>query len=575
MATGPWLPSSFMAESAKRTQLNILFVNYGDFTANSLNHISLFARALTDKGHACVVAVPADSDTIRVILQPAFVPKTYEEVLASPLCFPDKRGADILHAWTPRENVRRFTVAYRHAVPGRTLVHLEDNEDHLLSAMLGCQVNELRTAVGLRLADSAPQALSHPVRYRAFLRVVDGATTIVDTLREFVPEGTPVLTLPPGVDFSLYRPQPSDAALRAELGLRDGEKVIVYTGSNTFANEREIRELYEAVALLNARGVATRLIRTGLYSTKFSEPLPAQWAAYVVDLGFVEKAKLPKLLALADVLVQPGHTGAFNDYRLPSKLPEMLAVGRPVITPASNVGRVLRNGVDAVLLADGTAEEMAGACERVFKDAPLAQTLAANAAIFAKAHFELGGICDRLEAFYRDALERPSRIESLGPWTADESELAPALRALGVRESGDGALPYVEHLARSEMGDLVAKWRAATDQVAAAERALVLTQQHATNLAGQVDHWQAQAANLSGQVDYWQAQAAHCQKQAEIRGEDHRLAALHIEHLDRELVRVRKEGEARVRVLKQTWSWKLTMPLRAMRRLVERCTRRF
>lgn len=523
--------------------MNILFANYGDFTSNSLNHIGLFARALTARGHACVVAVPSDKDTIRMIADPAFAPKTYEEVLAAPRCFPDGRGADILHAWTPRENVRRFALAYRHAVPGRTLVHLEDNEDHLLSAMLRCRTDELRTASGLRLADSAPRALSHPVRYRAFLRVADGATTIVDTLREFVPDGIPALTLPPGVDFSLYTPQPPDAALRAKLGLPEGAKVIVYTGSNTFANEREIRELYEAVALLNAWGIVTRLVRTGLYSTKFSEPLPPEWAAHVVDMGFVEKAMLPRLLALADVLVQPGHTGEFNDYRLPSKLPEMLAMGRPVIAPASNVGRLLRDGMDAVLLAEGTAPEMALACERVLGNTSLAQRLADNAAKFARAHFELGAVSDRLESFYREALGRPIRIESFGPWGVEESELAPALRAIGAGDVTDGVLPYVEHLARLDIGDAVAEARAATERLRAVEKELMLTRQHADNLTAQ----------------------------AEMRAEDHRLATRHIEHLDRELVRVRAEADARLAALKKTWSWTLTMPLRAIQRLVLRC----
>ena len=47
--------------------------------------------------------------------------------------------------------------------------------------------------------------------------------------------------------------------------------------------------------------------------------------------------------ALADVLVQPGRAGPFNDYRLPSKLPEFLSAGRPVVLPATNLARQLRD----------------------------------------------------------------------------------------------------------------------------------------------------------------------------------------------------------------------------------------
>jgi hypothetical protein len=45
------------------------------------------------------------------------------------------------------------------------------------------------------------------------------------------------------------------------------------------------------------------------------------------------------LLALADLLVQPGKPDAFNDYRFPSKLPEFLSVGRPVILPDTNIAK--------------------------------------------------------------------------------------------------------------------------------------------------------------------------------------------------------------------------------------------
>jgi hypothetical protein len=44
-------------------------------------------------------------------------------------------------------------------------------------------------------------ALPHPIRLHTLLRLADGVTVIVDTLRAFVPPGTPTLTLPPGIEF--------------------------------------------------------------------------------------------------------------------------------------------------------------------------------------------------------------------------------------------------------------------------------------------------------------------------------------------------------------------------------------
>jgi hypothetical protein len=193
--------------------------------------------------------------------------------------------------------------------------------------------------------------------------------------------------------------------------LPDDDRVIVFTGSNTFANEPEMRELYLAVALLNQRGIPTSLVRTGFNSPRFLDGLAPDVKRHVIDLGFIEKAKLPRLLALADVLVQPGHAGPFNDYRLPSKLPEFLASGRAVALPPTNLAALMQNGREAVFLPTGTPAEIADTCERLFQDEALRARLGANAVVFAREHFDLATNTRGLEGFYADTLARPSATD--------------------------------------------------------------------------------------------------------------------------------------------------------------------
>ena len=399
--------------------MNILFVNYGDFTTNSLNHIGGFANTLCAAGHACVVAVPHRKETLVHVADPLFIPATYDEALARPNLFPDGRPADLVHAWTPREGVRLFTVAYqraaRLAVPGhapRVLIHLEDNERFLLESYTGLPLADLRAASAEDLARRLDPSLPHPVRHETFLRVADGVTHIIDRLAEFAPPDTPTHLLFPGVDFSLYHPQaatPDDvAALRAELGLRPDERAIVFTGSNTFANEPEMRDLYLAVALLNQRGTPVRLIRTGFNSPRFQAGLPADVTRHVIDLGFIAKAKLPHLLALADLLVQPGRPGAFNDYRLPSKLPEFLASGKAVLLPPTNLAGLMQSGREAVFLpASGTPADIADASAGLLADPFVRTELGQHAAAFARQHFDLAANTRGLAQFYADTLARP------------------------------------------------------------------------------------------------------------------------------------------------------------------------
>ncbi len=428
--------------------MNILFVNYGDFTTNSLNHIAGFANALCAGGHACVVAVPSGRETISAIRNPLFIPATFAEALAKPGLFPDARPADLIHAWTPREGVRKFVLGYQRALkcPARLIIHLEDNERYLLEAYTGTPFAQLRTAPPDSIDRWLVDGLPHPLRHESFLRIADGVTHIVEKLRAHIPSEVPSHLLFPPVDFDLYRANGNDKpnkSLRSDLGLRPGEKILVFTGSNTFANEPEMRELYLAVALLNQRGTPTRLIRTGFNSPTFLSSLAFDYKEFVLDLGFIEKARLPHLLALADVLVQPGHPGAFNDFRLPSKLPEFLATGKPVVLPNTNLALLMQDGRDATFLQTGAPEEIADICTRLFNDPALCARLATNAVAFAHRHFDASVTTHGLTDFYKTTLTRPSATD----WSLVSDPASTETALLAARAEALAPTPLAPELA--------------------------------------------------------------------------------------------------------------------------------
>ncbi|MBI4626987.1 MAG: glycosyltransferase [Verrucomicrobia bacterium] len=535
--------------------MNILFVNYGDFTTNSLNHIGGFANTLCAAGQACAVVVPQGKETLAHILNPLFIAATYDEALARPALFPNSQPADVIHAWTPREGVRKFTVAYQRAAhtPARVLVHLEDNERFLLETYTGKTFAELRDASAAELDAALSDSLPHPLRHESFLRVADGVTHIVDRLREFVPTGVPTHLLLPGVDFSLYRAQPAkppgpgtakrNAGLRAEIGLGSDEKLIVFTGSNTFANEPEMRELYLAVALLNQRGTPTRLVRTGLNSPRFLDGLSADVRQHVLDLGFIEKPRLPKLLALADVLVQPGHAGAFNDYRLPSKLPEFLAVGKPVALPPTNIATLMEDGREAVFLPTGSPAEIADTCQRLFADLQLGAKLGRNAAAFARQHFDLAANTRALAEFYAATLARPPAVD----WSLAQDPTASeaTLFAARVERTAESLGPTAAALAaETDLLAHIVRQLEQTIETNAVQRAAIveaerdaildrerLTLQHAANLENLLAAARVHAEGLEKSRDLTEGHAANLAKEVT------RLEKLHAASMAEEVAR--------------------------------------
>lgn len=490
--------------------MNILFVNYGDFTSNSLNHIGAFANQLTLLGHACVVAVPDNPASISAVHAPLFTPVTFERALQSEPIFPDRRPADLLHVWTPRENVREFTLRYLRAAPAATLlVHLEDNEAFLIESFAHESYAKLRELSDEELALRLSPRLSHPVRFRNFLRLAHGATYITDRLREFIPESKPTLRLLPGIDPTLYRPLPPDPALRQELGLASGEKLIVFTGSTTFANLADVRTLLLAVRLINDRGTPCRLVRTGINPPELAAELEALAGDHVLDLGFVAKARLGPLLALADVLVQPGTADAFNDYRLPSKIPEFLCSGRPVVMPAANLGREMTDGHHALLLTAGTPDEIAERCLQVFSDPALARRLEQGALEFAQTHFGLIANTASLLAFY-------------------ESTRASAQPLI------TGASGGVSEDVLLAEGDMALRMRA-KEQTIAHTRALVAARD------GEIGRLETHTANQTNSIralesaiaDLRQGIKAHEHANAELQSTIQRLNAAHGEALTR------------------------------------------
>ena len=153
------------------------------------------------------------------------------------------------------------------------------------------------------------------------------------------------------------------------------------------ANAKEVYSLYLAVYILNRKGSPIRLIRTGNDGVNLIEKQVGMINDYCINLGFQKRSMLPKLLAIADILVQPGTSDHFNDYRFPSKLPEYLVAGKPVVLPKSNIGRFLTSYDNCILLNKGDALEIAEKVEELINKKELREKIGKNGKAFARKYF--------------------------------------------------------------------------------------------------------------------------------------------------------------------------------------------
>jgi hypothetical protein len=179
---------------------NVLMILYSDFRCNSAVHIHNFANHLALLGCDCIVAVPENKASVSALSAHQYKPVEFVECDHLEQLFTNGRGPDIVHAWTPREIVRQCWKDIQRRYGGRLFVHLEDNEEFLAERFLAKSINE----IGQIEPERFPAGLAHPRMYRKFLAQAEGVTVIIDQLKEFVPEGVPILTLWPGVETSLF-----------------------------------------------------------------------------------------------------------------------------------------------------------------------------------------------------------------------------------------------------------------------------------------------------------------------------------------------------------------------------------
>lgn len=381
--------------------MNVLLVLYHDFSANSAVHVHNFANQLAARGHTTAVAYPEGKDAGTGLGEQNYGVATFPEVSGEwSVLFENAQPPDVVHAWTPRENVRLFCEKLRSLCRFALFIHLEDNEELILEVNLGKPFAELARTSSIKF----PHNLSHPLNYQRFLSAADGVTMIMDRLEKFVPHEVARTVLWPGADTRLFHPQPRDRALLESLGIPEDHLVFCYTGNVHSANARDVRSLYVAAAILTREGIPTTLLRTGKDYCSFLGP-DEQWARDVsIELGYLPYDDIARVLSLSDLLIQPGGDNAFNEFRLPGKLPEFFAMGKPVILPSCNVGRFTRHGQDAWVLPKVDALGIVDAIHHLRAEPTLAERLSLGAQAFCAENFSWEKNTASLETFYEQVL---------------------------------------------------------------------------------------------------------------------------------------------------------------------------
>lgn len=383
--------------------MNILFVLYHDFSTASAIHVHNFANLLASRGYNCAVAVPDKKESVFEYLQGnvRYYPCTFAESIEGSGEFFKDNALDIIHAWTPREIVRKQCCRLQEKYPNSKLVvHLEDNEEMIVEAFLGVPYEKLKFLTEKRLQYLLPDLLASPYTYPLFLEKADAVTVITRELLEFVPVIKKKLRLWPAIDLQRFSPEIDGKAVRRQFKITGEQFVLCYVGSVHNVNALEVRSLYLAVYFANRQGIPVRLIRAGRDVVDFLGDCKNELKQNVFELGYVDITDVPSLMAAADLLIQPGWNDRFNRYRLPSKIPEFLAMGKPVAIPRVNIGLELKDGQEALVMEKGDVSSMIAAIHKIYNDRELGNRIGRNGREFAEKNFYDETVFNKLDEFY-------------------------------------------------------------------------------------------------------------------------------------------------------------------------------
>jgi glycosyltransferase involved in cell wall biosynthesis len=248
------------------------------------------------------------------------------------------------------------------------------------------------------------------VRSRALethcMATADLVVTLGEAMRdEITGRGVPadkVIIVPNGVSGEFLKPLPDGSALRARLGIGEGEFAVGLV-SSLVAHEG-IGTLLEAVKILRDRGVPARALIVGDGPERGAlQRCAAELGLDAIFTGRVPMAEVRSYHAVLDAFVVPRTPDRVCQLVTPLKPVEAMASGLPVVVSGVQaLGEIITDGVTGMWFPPGDARALADRLQLLAGDPDLRRSLGENA----RAWVAKDRTWEHNAARYRDAYAR-------------------------------------------------------------------------------------------------------------------------------------------------------------------------
>ncbi len=289
----------------------------------------------------------------------------------------DRRGVDLVHGHEFTMAVYGAAAARRRGLPNVITFHGSQTMCRALRRRAAVRWAMRRSAATVAVSDATRRQLAADLGVAG-----DRITTVVNGVA--VRPGNP-------------------ATVRAELGVRDGELLLLAVGNLSERKGHLI--LLQALAQLEREGLRApwRLAIAGGRGGEMHQPL----LRFAGEHGLasrvhilLNRADVPDLQAAADVFVMPSLWEG-----LPLAVLEAMVAGKAIVASrTSGIPEAIVDGEHGLLVPPGEPGPLAAALRRVLEPGDLRHRLAAAAERRGRAEFTIEAMADRYEAVYRRAL---------------------------------------------------------------------------------------------------------------------------------------------------------------------------